>query len=450
MTSARTPGGRFARKNSWLPELYKIISKKSSRVASVTSVASIPPIAFFAPAMPVPHAEVVSVESRHDMTALSTLPTVYAFLPPLPAPPSVPVPTRYASADSTVSAASTIAAVSTVSTASTIAATPTAKPINSTLPDAPAKPLPASRLTSADTPPTSGKSPRRLVFDAVGADEPDKRDKLAEPDDEFIDRRDLKDLIDMASSKQLFETVFSCAFKDITSMAILRALNSVKIPTSKTYHFTRVIKEVAQDRRDLGLLPHVVKANVEMNMHDFKRFDIEAECMITYVVAEDAAKIKAAAEIFEVRKILGPALPEVIANSMNTLTKAPYFLIAAMRKDVVEGAAVFRAHAVSDGTRLITIEMFATKEGVKPGIGSAIMRVLRDLTRVSPMTAGHLAAFTVKTPNAKRFYARKLSEKGPMARALLVSLACIDPIKTCVEAHLEMRYSAVFATYESV
>ena len=438
MTSARTPGGRFARKNSWLPELYKIISKKSSRVASV---ASIPPIASFAPvahAMTVPHAEIVSVESRHDMTALSTLPTVYAFLPPLPVPQPVPAPTRYASADSTVS------------TVSTIAATPTVKPIDWTLPDAPAKPVPPSRLTSADTPPTSGKSPRRLVFDAVGADEPDKPDKPAEPDDEFVDRRDLKDLINMASSKQLFETVFSCAFKDITSMAILRALNSVKIPTSKTYHFTRVIKEVAQDRRDLGLLPHVVKANVEMNMHDFKRFDIEAECMIVYVVADDKDKIKAAAEIFEARKILGPASPEIIANSMKMLTKAPYFLIAAMRKDVVEGAAVFRAHAVSDGTRLITIEMFATKEGVKPGIGSSIMRVLRDLTRVSPMLAGHLAAFTVKTPNAKRFYARKLSEKGPMARALLVSLACMDPIKTCVEAHLEMRYSAVFATYESV
>jgi hypothetical protein len=35
-----------------------------------------------------------------------------------------------------------------------------------------------------------------------------------------------------------------------------------------------------------------------------------------------------------------------------------------------------------------------------------------------------------------------------MARALLLSLACIDPAKTVLEAHLEMRYSAVFATHK--
>jgi len=238
-------------------------------------------------------------------------------------------------------------------------------------------------------------------------------------------------------------------YNRLVAVDVLQAINDSgalkpgTIPRKTSLLTTHVVKQCAVDRRDLGPLPYVVASDTAFNsMGAFLSNDRSSNVTIKTVSNTEVGNLKAGCEILTQRGLLIGTTAQLL-NDMHVFSTPPYKLIGAWRSGTMVGVCVFRGFCTNTGQRLIHIELLATLRDVTPGVGSALMRVLRKLSQVSPLHVGHLAAFTLRTQNAQQFYDRKLPERnGPHARSMLVSMVCIDPL-TSLYSHLDMRYSCV-------
>jgi hypothetical protein len=252
-------------------------------------------------------------------------------------------------------------------------------------------------------------------------------------------------------------SLFELDYPRLTSEDVLQAINNNKvlrsktIPKNKKLYCAYMVKQCAIDKRDLGPLPYVVGLDNAFNAMDgFVTKDAVSNIEIKTVSSTDGGVLEAAAKIFTQRNLI-TGTPAQIREDMRILSTSPYKLIGAWHDgdNAILGASVYRGFLTNTGQRFIQIELLASRSDVAPGVGSALMRVLRKLAQVSPLHVGHLGAFTLRTPIAHRFYERKLPERnGPHARSFLVSVACIDE-HTSMYTHLDMRYCVVFPSYSS-
>ena len=269
---------------------------------------------------------------------------------------------------------------------------------------------------------------------------------LTHADDSSVDDVPLEtvDLVRMARDKAMFQHRFVCDFSDLSSTQVLNAIEEGTLPSpwkGETY-FSHLIYQCAYDRRDCGkLLPHVVYANDMLPLADFRVTD--ADICISTVVPDDAVTLALCGDILAARAVL-VGKPADIDADMQVYVRAPYHMLAASRNGKIEGVCAFRAHTLNTHARLITLELLATASNARRGVGSAIMRVVRELSQITPRSAGFVAASCLKTNAARKFYQRKLPEaSSPQARAFLVSLACSDP-DTRLMKHLELRCVSVW------
>ena len=222
------------------------------------------------------------------------------------------------------------------------------------------------------------------------------------------------------------------------------AMKSKTIPKKKVLFSTHVVRQCAVDRRDLGTLPYVVSLDAAFNATGaFVLNDLVSDVVIKTVSNTDVEALKAGCDIFTQRGLLGGNSAQ-LAEDMRVFSTPPYKLVGAWRGKIMVGVSVFRGFSMNNGERFVHIELLATLMDISPGVGSALMRVLRKLSQISPLHTGHIGAFTLRTRNALRFYDRKLPERnGPHARSLLVSMVCVDELIS-LYSHLDMRYSSVF------
>ena len=202
--------------------------------------------------------------------------------------------------------------------------------------------------------------------------------------------------------------------------------------------------QCALDRRDNGsILPHVVEIDTFLPPMDrFRTFDTTSQLEIVGITTDAVAR-STLAGIFVQRQLLVGTIEE-IEHDMNIFSQSPFNMIVVKRGDVIEGGAVFRAHTLNTGERVIHIELIATAINATRGGGSALMRVMRKLSQVSALHNGHMVALTLKNKATGRFYQRKLPEHGPQARAIMISIALLDE-NTILKRNLDIRYTTVFA-----
>ena len=258
---------------------------------------------------------------------------------------------------------------------------------------------------------------------------------------------ELIDLVRMAAGPTLFQHRFVCSFDDLTSHAVLDAIErreKKELPTArKATYFSFLVYQCAFDRRDQGgrLLPHVVVPNVMLPVDDLRIAD--GDVTIEPVSAADLAMQAACARIFIDRGLFWDESYAEVILDMLLYTTEPFHFLAAKRGGVVVGAVVFRAHELNTRARLVTLELLATASTAAPGVGSALMRVMRELSQVTPRSIGFVAAACLKTAGARRFYHRKLPEvESPLARALMVSMSIRDP-DSILKNYLELRCVSV-------
>ena len=260
---------------------------------------------------------------------------------------------------------------------------------------------------------------------------------------------ELVDLVRMAAGPTLFQNHFVCSFDDLTDRAVLDAIEKrekKELPTArKATYFSFLVYQCAFDRRDQGgrLLPHVVVPNVMLPLDDLRVLD--GDVTIEPIYSSDLATQAACAKIFVDRGLFKEETFDEVLTDMLTYTSEPFHFLAAKRDDVVVGGVVFRAHELNTRARLVTLELLATASNAVPGVGSALMRVMRELSQVTPRSIGFVAAACLKTAGARRFYHRKLPEvESPLARALMVSMSTRDP-DSILKNHLELRCVTVMS-----
>lgn len=261
-------------------------------------------------------------------------------------------------------------------------------------------------------------------------------------------------VLDAAKSAAGFgESLHGVPFERSIRQDVLDELNSNPaffsrtIPRRKSLYPTYVLHQCAIDRRDLGLLlPHVISVDAGFpSLELFVCTDAVSNVVIKNVHSSNLPTLAAAAEIFVQRALLGGQDAQ-IANDMQVFSNGDYRTIGAWRGDALVGSCVFRAFLTNTGERMIHLELLATRLDASPGVGSALMRVIRKLSQITPMHSGHVAAFTLRNKNTHRFYNRKLPEcNGPHSRALIASMLCVDPF-TSLYSHLDMRCSVVLPT----
>lgn len=226
------------------------------------------------------------------------------------------------------------------------------------------------------------------------------------------------------------------------SLKILRVLPSLAggaKPRSQEMYVEWVRLQCGYDRRDTGqLATHVAHVNTAIPaMLNFVKFFNFSKVGVASVSATDTETLAQISAVFKARRIL-LGTPAQLAESMQEFTAFPFYTLSAIRDGVVVGGAVVRAHTLNNGERLIQIELIASITGVAPGVGTSMMRVIRAFSQVTAAHTGHVAAFTLKSREATRFYERKLPERGPGARALLYSVFLLDAYPSMPKA-LEMR-----------
>ena len=198
------------------------------------------------------------------------------------------------------------------------------------------------------------------------------------------------------------------------------------------------------DRRDNGsMLPHVVEIDTYLPPMDrFRTYDTTSKLEITGITTDSVTR-SVLGGIFVQRQLLA-GTPQEIEHDMKIFSESPFNMIVVKRGEAVEGGAVFRAHTLNTGERVIHLELIATEINAARGGGSALMRVIRKLSQVSALHNGHVVALTLKTKDTCRFYQRKLPEHGPQARAVMASIALLDET-TILKRNLDIRYTTVFA-----
>jgi hypothetical protein len=258
---------------------------------------------------------------------------------------------------------------------------------------------------------------------------------------------ELVDLVRMAAGPTLFQNRFVCAFDDLTDRAVLDAIEKrqkKELPTArKATYFSYLVYQCAFDRRDQGgrLLPHVVVPNVMLPLDDLRVLD--GDVTIESVYSADLATQAACAKIFVDRGLFKEETFDEVLTDMLMYTSEPFHFLSATRGGVVVGGVVFRAHELNTRARLITLELLGTVSNAAPGVGSALMRVMREFSQVTPRSIGFVAAACLKTAGARRFYHRKLPEvESPLARALMVSMSTRDP-DSILKNYLELRCVSV-------
>ena len=203
----------------------------------------------------------------------------------------------------------------------------------------------------------------------------------------------------------------------------------------------------AYDRRDTGVTQtYAIEVNVELPaiagyIQDFQFSGVRVES----AKCSDIARLTALSAVFEQVQILH-GTPSQLAESMQAYCNPPFYTLLATRDSEVVGGTVFRGHRLNNGERLIQIELIASKKDGPAGVGTSLMRVLRAFSQVSAAHTGHVAAFTLKTKNATRFYDRQLPEIGPGARALLYSVFLLDGGVGHLPKNLDMRSVVVRPT----
>lgn len=239
------------------------------------------------------------------------------------------------------------------------------------------------------------------------------------------------------------------SFDDATnaeSLAYLRTvagLVSDKKPRSQALFEQYVRLQCACDRRDTGVIPmHVTEVNIKLPamsnyIQHFAFSGVTIACVTSYCTDELAAL----AAIFQAQGILQGTADQLKA-SMREFSAPPFYTIVGTVGQEVVGGAVLRGHGLNNGERVVQIELIASKEGTRRGVGTTIMRVIRAFSQVSAAHTGHVCAFTLKTAKAVKFYSRQLPEMGPGARALLYSVFLLDP-ESHLYKKLEMRSVSV-------
>lgn len=232
------------------------------------------------------------------------------------------------------------------------------------------------------------------------------------------------------------------SFEEATSHASMLRLWTIDgmtdaKPRSQALYRDWVTLQCCRDRMDTGVCaPHVLEINVTIpSMTTLRSYFSDPNVSVQTV--SDGASIESITTIFKERDLIAGTDAEIAAD-MLVFSQEPFYTVSATRNGEVVGGCVFRAHNLNNGERLVQIELIATKEGSAAGVGTSIMRVMRGLSQVSALHTGHVAAFTLRSKSASRFYARKLPESGPTARALLLSVAMLDPL-CAMPRHLEMR-----------
>lgn len=213
-------------------------------------------------------------------------------------------------------------------------------------------------------------------------------------------------------------------------------------PKKRALYATWLLKQAHIDRRDSGILPYVVK--IDDSFPTLKSLRVcDGDVVIMSIDTNDCKMLMAVAKIFKDRTIMAGTPPELL-HDMKIFSSGHFRMVGGWRDGVLVGAVVFRSFILNTSDRMLHIELIATKFSTGPGVGSAMMRLLRKLSHISVLQPGHIAAFTLKTKEAKRFYDRKLPEcNGPNARSLMISMLCID--NGCkLYPHLDMRCVTVF------
>jgi hypothetical protein len=257
------------------------------------------------------------------------------------------------------------------------------------------------------------------------------------------------DVLAMASSKSGISLDVAVSYTDLIRPETFQALTTNPVLTAaalKRKHFflTDIVLQLNKDIRDFGkCIPYATKANLSLPMAAKSFVDAASGLTMAVVHAADKVLHKECAAIL-VNRLLVDGTVEAATEDMLVYTSEPFYTIACFRGDKVVGVAVFNAHELNTKERLIQLQLFASKLNEPPGVGTAMMKVLRGLSQVSPLHQGFIAAQAVKTPNAKRFYARKLPDcNSPLARALLLSVTCLDP-SAYLASHLDLRATVVF------
>jgi hypothetical protein len=257
------------------------------------------------------------------------------------------------------------------------------------------------------------------------------------------------DILAMASSKSGISLDVPISFTDLIRPETFHALKTNPMLTAaalrrKHFFLTDTVLQLNKDIRDFGkCMPYVTKVNLSLPM--VAKSFVDATSGLTMVVVDAADKHlhKECAAIL-VSRLLIDGTMEAATEDMLLYTSEPFYTMACFRGDKVVGVSIFNAHELNTKERLVQLHLFASKLNELPGVGTAMMKVLRGLSQVSPLHHGFIAAQAVKTPNAKRFYARKLPDcNSPLARSLLLSVTCIDP-SAYLASHLDLRATVVF------
>lgn len=257
------------------------------------------------------------------------------------------------------------------------------------------------------------------------------------------------DVLQMASSKSGISLDYTISYTDLIRPDVFQALLKNPVMTDKAlkrkcFYASNLVMQLNKDIRDLGhCFPYVVETNHKLPMLAKSWVDASSG-LVTSVVGNDQVDLHGKLASILVSRGLVDGTVELCTEDMKTYTTEPFYTLACFRNNSLVGIAVFRCSVLNNRERMIQLDLLATKLNEPPGVGTTLMKILRGLSQVSPLHHGFIAAQALRTASARRFYARKLPDcNSPLARSLLLSLACADPTNY-LAPHLDLRASVVF------
>jgi hypothetical protein len=257
------------------------------------------------------------------------------------------------------------------------------------------------------------------------------------------------DVIKMASSKTGIVFASPLSYNDLIRPQTFQALLNNAVLTEnalkrKCFYLSNLVIHLNKDIRDLGrCFPYVVEVDTKLPMAAKVFADTTSNLVISVVSNQDVDLHAQLASILVSRGLVDGSVQEC-TEDMKAYTSFPFYTLACFRDNILVGIAVFRCHTLNTMERMIQLELLATKLKEPPGVGTSLMKIIRGLSQVSPFHQGFVAAQTLRTAGARRFYARKLAEcNSPLARSLLISLSCINP-SSYLASHLDLRAAVVF------
>jgi hypothetical protein len=255
------------------------------------------------------------------------------------------------------------------------------------------------------------------------------------------------DLISIVQKAKMQSPDFSnvtCDFTDLVAPSVLEAFEQRLCgkPLNKPTTFVEyIIYECARDYRSLGhSLLYVTNIDTPFTVDQFKA----VQNGYTVEPVHSSTMIGCCKRLFVSTGLLSGGAKK-IALDMDLFSKAPYYMLACTAPGGnLHCAAVFRVHTLNDSTRLIALDLISSYSVDCVGGGTAMMRVLRDLSRISPRHHGNICAKTLRTRSPMDFYKRQLSScNSPQDRAFITSIAFIDPNYGMCR-HLDMRSTTVW------